>query len=218
MVKMKEGVTKLTRTSSPMRISFHPPTDHYCEDLILVDEQICELLAKRKELSNNNPGFPHQDLISDWSQKFGLNEAWLQRIFSAYMIGEEHFLPLIEPTGFLKFVPILKSVAIDNMSYAVTYMKQYTNASIVCVETEVNTSEPFVRLGHASFELFISPEYHCRQDGGCGSRRGMQHSFVVTPSLPDDISGVEFQLTVKPFHENLEYQVVHFKETTVTIK
>lgn len=35
-----------------------------------LDEEICSLLAKRKEQSNENPGFPYLDLIS--SGAFGL--------------------------------------------------------------------------------------------------------------------------------------------------
>jgi hypothetical protein len=196
---------------------FRPPTDYYCEELATIDEQICELLAKRKELSNNNPGFPILELISSWSQKFVLNEDWLRMIFSVFMHGEDRLLSPVEPAGFLKFVPILRSVVIDNMMYAVTHMKQYSNASVVYIETEVNIAEAFVRLGHASFELFISPEYQCRQSSGCGHGKGMQHSFVVIPALPDNINGLEFRLSVKPLRENPEFQEVQFTETTVTL-
>jgi len=201
-----------------IRSPFHPPTDYYCKELAPLDEQICALLAKRKELSDNNPGFPSLELISAWSKKLGLDEDWLRRIFSAYMRSEDFFKAPIEPTAFLKFVPILKSVEIGSMLYAVTYMKQFSNASVVYVETEANTSEPFVRLGNANFELFISSEYHCRQNGGCGSGKGMQHSFVVTPPLPEDLTEVEFCLSVKPLHRNPEFQEISFVETTVTIK
>ncbi len=199
-----------------MRMPFRPPTEYYCELLAPIDEQICALLAKRKEISKDNPGFPQSDSIAAWSQQYGLNEDWLRTIF-AYMYGEHHFLPQLEPAGFLKFVPILKSVEIDGVFYAVTHMKQYTNASVVYIENEVNTSEPYVRLGHASFELFISPEYQCRPDSGCGHKKGMQHSFVVIPPLPDEVDGLEFRLTVKP-REVPEIQEVSLTETTVIIK
>ncbi|HWQ43830.1 MAG TPA: hypothetical protein VN456_17615 [Desulfosporosinus sp.] len=45
-------------------------------------------------------------------------------------------------------------------------MKQYSNASIVYVETELIASRRFVSLGYAGFELSIAPEYQCRQEGG----------------------------------------------------
>lgn len=201
-----------------MRMPFRPPTDYYYEELVQIDEQICSLLSKRKELSNDNPGFPNLELISAWSQKFELNKDWLQRLFVAYMLNEERLQPLEEPKSFLKFVPILKSIEIDNMLYAVTHMKQYNNSSVVFVETEVNTDNSFVRLGHASFEMFISPEYQCRQSSGSGHGKGIQHSFIVTPALPDDVTEVEFRLTVKPFRENPEFQEVSFVETTITVK
>lgn len=201
-----------------MQRSFRQPTDYYCEEVAPIDEQICGLLAKRKELSNNNPGFPNFDRISEWSQQYGLDEEWLQRVF-AYMYGHEpHCQTTIEPAEFLKFVPILKSVAVDSIIYAVTHMKQYSNASVVCVETEVNTAEPYVRLGHANFELSISPEYQCRPNGGSGQDRGMQHSFVVTPSLPDDLTGIEFYLSIKPYRREPEMQELLLTEMSVTIK
>ncbi|HVJ50207.1 hypothetical protein [Desulfitobacterium sp.] len=200
-----------------MRMPFRPPTDYYCEELASIDEQICGLLAKRKELSNNNPGFPHLDRISAWSQQYGLNEDMILRLFG-YMYSEHQFVPLVEPAGFLKFVPILKSAKIDGVFYAVTHMKQYSNASVVFVETEVNTEEPYLRLGHASFELFISSKYQCRLDSGCGQKKGMQHSFVVIPPLPDEVDGLEFRLTVKPHREVPEIHEVFLTETTVTIK
>lgn len=134
------------------------------------------------------------------------------------MHGEHHLLPPVEPTGLLKFVPILKSVEIDGVMYAVTHMKQYSNASVVNIETEVKTSEPFVRLGHANFELSISPEYQCRHIGGYGQKKGIQHSFVVSPSLPDNVNGVKFHLTVIPFPEIQKIQELSLVEISVTIK
>lgn len=200
-----------------IQMPFRPPTDYYCESLAPIDEQICALLAKRKEISEDNPGFPHLDSISAWSQQYGLNEDMMLSIFGT-MYNERRFLVHVEPTGFLKFVPILKSVEIDGVSYAVTHMKQYRNASVVYIEMEVNTVEPFVRLGHAGFELSISPEYQCRSHSGCGQSKGMQHSFVVTPPLPDDVTGVEFRLTIKPLHEISEIQAVALSELSVTFK
>lgn len=185
---------------------FHPPTDYYCSDLAPLDEEICSLLAERQERSGENPGFPNPERLSQWSQTFGLNEDWLRTIF-ACLQREEHSFAQAEPAGFLKFIPVLKSVTVDNLSHTVTYMKQYSNASIVYLETEVITSDPFVQLGHVMFELFIAPDYLCTSNGGGGSAKTRQHAFVVTPPLPDDLSGVEFCLRIKPFPEPEFYRV-----------
>ncbi|WP_243131315.1 hypothetical protein [Desulfitobacterium sp. LBE] len=122
------------------------------------------------------------------------------RIVFADLLSEERIHALVEPTGFLKFIPVLRSVTVDKLSHTVTYLKQYSNASIVHIETEMITSEPFVHLGHAMFELSIAPEYLCTPNGGGGSGKTRQHSFVVTPPLPEP-----------------EFQRVLLKEIAVTI-
>ena len=94
-----------------MLMPFRAPSDYYCDALASIDEKICALIAKRKEISEDNPGFPQPNQISAWCQKYALNEDMILRLFG-YMYSEHHFVPLVEPAGFLKFVPILKSVNI----------------------------------------------------------------------------------------------------------
>ena len=201
------------------RMSFSDHTYYYCESLAVIDKQICALLAQRKELSDDNPGLPGRELISTWCEQYGLNEEKIQRIFAS-MSSEHSFLPheQVEPTEFLKFVPILKSVELDNILYAVTYMKQYENASVVYIDMELNSAEENVRLEFAGFELFISPNYQCRPGGGSGGGKGMQQSFVVTPPLPDEVTEFEFKMTVLPHHHRDEMKIVRLTELPVTIK
>ena len=198
-------------------MSFRPPTDYYCEALIPIDEQICALLAQRKELSESNPGFPDLDRIAAWCKEYNLNEDLIHSIFGS-LYNERHFRPRVVPTGFIQFVPILKSVVKDGIVYAVTHMKQYENASVVYVEAEVDTGEPYVRFEHAQFELSISPEYECRLESGHGQPKGMQHSFVVIPALPDDVTQLDFMLTIKPIREVPEIRAVAYPDLTVNIK
>lgn len=91
------------------RMPFERPTEHYDEQLITIDEQICALLKQRKELSGNNPGFPPFEYISQWATTFELYEDYLKVIFGTFM-SEEHFKPMVDPTGFRKHIPVLKSV------------------------------------------------------------------------------------------------------------
>jgi len=115
------------------RMMFRPPTDYYCEALAPLDEQLCDLIAKRKEVSGNNPGFPGIDRISTWCQRCGLNEQTLLAVFSN-LYNEDRFQPLPLPEGFRRLIPIAKFVKMDNAVYAVTHMKQYTNLSVVSLE------------------------------------------------------------------------------------
>lgn len=52
------------------RMSFEPPTDHYDEQIEAIDEQICNLIKQWKDLSNNNPGFPTKQLITNWAKEY----------------------------------------------------------------------------------------------------------------------------------------------------
>lgn len=196
---------------------FQPPTNYYCESLAPLDEQISALIAKRKELSDNNPGFPPLETIAGWCRKYGLTEDYM-RSFFRFLANEPSFLPVVEPQEFIKFVPILKAVQVENVIYSLTHMKQYSNASVVHLETEILTDQEYVQVKHASFDLSVSGDYTCHSQGGGGHGKGMHFSFVVSPRLPDETDGLEFQLNVKPMRDIPDIQEIVLTETTVTFK
>ncbi|MBP1917488.1 chorismate mutase [Lederbergia galactosidilyticus] len=70
------------------RMAFEPPTDHYDEQIESIDEEICHLIKQRKDLSNNNPGFPTKHLIASWSKKYNFYEDFLDSIFSDFLHEE----------------------------------------------------------------------------------------------------------------------------------
>lgn len=86
------------------------------------------------------------------------------------------------------------------------------------VEAEWNKDDKNIRLEWIHFELFISKEYTCRPKGGCGGDRSMQHSFVVSPPLPDDVTGLEFQITIKPHLDDRRTHELTLNECMVIIK
>lgn len=181
-----------------MRMPFEPPTDDYCESIAMIDEQICDLISKRNEISGNNPGFPNLALISAWCRRHDLNEDLVRRVF-ATLYNERLLKPLVIPTGFRMFVPVLKSAKANDALYMIPYMRQYENASVVCVEIEVGVDVGNSRIEQSpQVELFISPTYECRPDRGHGQDRMIQREFVVVPPLPDDVTELEFRLDVKP--------------------
>jgi len=53
-------------------MSFERPTGHYDERIYPMDEQLCELIKQRKEISNNNPGFLPLEYITGLAKKFDL--------------------------------------------------------------------------------------------------------------------------------------------------
>jgi len=171
------------------RMRFERPTEHYDERLYPIDEHLCSLLKQRKEISNNDPGFPPLEDISRWAEKYNLYEDLLRTIFGV-LKNDNEFRPQVEPTKFQKYIPVSKSVENDQTLYSVPFIRQYANASVVnfTIDWEIKDEEPFHR--HSFWELSIGEEYDCRQTGGGGTEGHLNYSFLVSPPLPDDISGL----------------------------
>lgn len=192
------------------QMPFEPPTNYYDEQIAGVDEQICQLINQRKELSNNNPGFPTQQYIVDWSKKYNFYEDFLNSIF-ANLFYEEIYKPVIEPKGFIKNIPILKSFEREDDFYSVTFMRQFENASIVYLTINSHaTDDPFEwnHQENTHFELSIKgaeAQYDCRNQGGGGTVGNETFTFHVFPALPDDLSKVKFVFK--------EYKMPFQKET-----
>ncbi len=176
--------------------SFERPTEHYDENIEAIDEQICHLIKQRKDLSNNNPGFPTNELISAWAEKYGLYEDFLNGVFG-HFLHEEMFRSMVEPKGFLRNIPILKSFEKDDLFYSVTFVRQFENASIVHLNIDRDDSDdvPGVFFDHDFLELSIEDgkgtTYDCRNAGGGGTGGHTSYPFIVSPSLPDDLSEIE---------------------------
>ncbi|MFB5284470.1 hypothetical protein [Peribacillus sp. Hz7] len=182
------------------------PTDHYDKQLLPIDEQICALLKQRKDLSNNNPGIPSDDVISNWAAKYELYEDYLYNLFGT-MRYESIFKARIEPTGFRKHLPVLKSIEIGDRFFSVTVIQQYENASVIQlhIDWDGTTDLPIDlhnRKNNHFFELDLGEQYDCRQDGGRGSTGHYTCNFIVSPPLPDDISGLD--LVFKEYSEALK--------------
>ncbi|WP_066305746.1 hypothetical protein [Bacillus sp. FJAT-29814] len=192
------------------RMGFEPPTEHYDTRIEDIDEQICELIKKRKDLTNNNPGFPTEQLINKWSSKYDLYELFLNGVFG-HFYNEELFKPIVEPEGFVKNIPILKSFEKDDLFYTVTFIRQFQNASVVHLTIDVDDSDENPRdfLDHNWFSLSVDDgkgtDYDCRNEGGGGSGGHTSYTFIVSPPLPDDLSKTKlvFQETKTPYNTKL---------------
>lgn len=187
------------------RMPFERPTEHYDERIFKVDEQICELLKQRKELSDNNPGFPPFEFISKWAATFGLYEDFLKVVFGTFR-SEEHFKPVVEPSEFRKHIPVLKSVVEGEFFYTLNSIRQYRNASVVTfsIDWDMTTELPTNSYKHSHFELNIGEQYDCRMTNGGSTSGHASYNYVISPPLSDDLTGIElmFQEYSKPFKNN----------------
>lgn len=177
---------------------FLRPTNHYDAQVQDIDEEICKLIAKRKELSEF-PGFPTDDLIVQWAKKYGFYEDFLNGVFGQ-LHAEHHFQPQIEPQGFVGNIPVLKSFTKDRLFYAVTSIRQYDNASIVNLTVDHETlTEDEVPMAHTiiggDLELRVTDPsgitYVTQNRGGGGFDGHTAFQFLVSPPLPSDLAGVK---------------------------
>ncbi|MDN4492555.1 hypothetical protein [Ureibacillus aquaedulcis] len=148
---------------------------------------------------------PTDDIISQWAAKFDLYENFLYQMFGT--IRYEHlFKTKIEPYGFRKQLPVLKAVEVGERLYTVTVIKQYENASVVQLHIDSDNLDdsPPVDLtkkrNNVNFELFIDDKYDCRKDRAGGGNGHYTCSFIVSPALPDDVTGVD--LVFKEYSDN----------------
>lgn len=174
------------------RMPFERPTEHYDERIYKVDEQICALLKQRKELSDNNPGFPPFEYISKWAATFGLNEDFLKVVFGTFR-SEEHFKPVVEPSEFRKHIPMLKSVVEGEFFYTLNSIRQYSNASVVTfsIDWDMTTDLPTNSYKHSHFKLHIGEQYDCRMTNGGSTSGHASYNYVISPPLSDDLTGIE---------------------------
>ncbi|MEC1377602.1 FlxA-like family protein [Heyndrickxia oleronia] len=177
------------------RMPFEPPTEHYDKQIESLDEQICNLIKQRKELSNNNPGFPTKELIAKWSLKYNFYEDFLNSVFS-HFLNEDIYKPVVEPEGFIKNLPMLKSFEKDGIFYTVTFVRQFNNASVVhfTIDREDLDEEPRRFQEHSFFDLSIEGvgvDYDCRNNFGGGSGTHESFTFTVSPALPNNLSNIK---------------------------
>ena len=166
----------------------------YDERILSINEQLCALLKQRKELSNNKPGFPSLEYISNWTEKYGLYEELLNSIFGL-LRNEEFFRPQVEPNKFRRHLPVMKSIEKDERLYSVTFLRQFENASVVHLNIDWDdTNNPIdeIRRRHHQgvIDLYIGQNYDCRPIGGSGSGGHSTQKFVVSPPIPDEIEGI----------------------------
>lgn len=72
--------------------------------------------------------------------------------------------------------------------YSVTFIRQYSNASVVNFNIDWEAEDRFHR--HSFWDLWLGEDYDCRITGGGGTEGHESYIFIVSPPLPDDVSGL----------------------------
>ncbi|MEK3934501.1 hypothetical protein MKY41_04205 [Sporosarcina sp. FSL W7-1349] len=185
----------------------------YDDQLHRLDEQFCSLLKQRKVLTDKQMIEPPEEVMADWAEEFGLHGEYVKSLFNLIQM-EDHFRPRVEPRRFRKHVSVMQSVEMGKYFYSLTFIRQYENASVV--QLHVNWDGTKDRQGEGPeypfFRLSVGEGYDCRQEGGSGTTGQATQEFIVSPALPDDLSGIEFQFSTEgtPFlkqTDNIEFTI-----------
>lgn len=178
---------------------------YYNESLLSIDEKICDLLNQRKEVLVKNTIFPPDEVISRLANEYDLQEEYLQSLFTT-MAMEASLKPMVVPIEFKKYVPVLKTYENQGVLYTVTYIRQYSNASVLYLHIDWEERNETIESNYYPdiFDMFIDDTYICRSEGGGGTTGHTSCSYIISPALPDDITGIELIFTEpgRPFKEN----------------
>lgn len=178
-----------------MKKTYTRPTSHYDSRVERIDEELCRLIQQRRILSENNPGFPTDERIAEWSLKYGIYEDLLKSLFGS-LWHEDNFKPVVEPKGYLGQLKIMKAVESGDRLYSILSIRQYENASVVNLSIDWNDPEESMRPhpNPEHHELTINDRYDCRMVQGSGGNGHQHYRFVVSPALPEDPTGMVFTL------------------------
>lgn len=188
-----------------INMSFEPierTNSYYNESLLSIDKKLCELLNDRKKIIKSNLGFPPDKVVSSLADEYGFQKEYLQSLFSTIEM-EEHYEPTIEPVEFQKYLPVLKAYGDQKVLYTVTYIRQYANASVLYLHMDWEEKED-TNFYPDILDLIINDTYFCHSEGGGGTTGHASHSYIISPALPDDVSGIEliFKEPGRPFKVN----------------
>ena len=125
-------------------------------------------------------------------------------------MDEGEFKPRVEPTKFQKHIPVFKTYEHKGIMYTVTFIRQYANASVIYLYSDWDSTNEV--KSHSFFQLSIDDTYDCWSEGGGGTDGHMSHHFVVSPALPNNLSGISlrFKELGMPFKKGqamLEFEI-----------
>lgn len=131
-------------------------------------------------------------MISSLADQFGFRKEHVESFFTTIEM-ENRFTPDVVPIEFKKYVPLLKSYEKEEVMYTVTFIRQYSNASVLYLDIDWEENVAFEsNNGPDFFELSIDDTYICRSETGGGTTGHMSFNYIISPALPDDLTGIEF--------------------------
>lgn len=183
---------------------FHRIPNEYNEEFKAIDESILELIVQRKALLKGKRYFPPVEIMEEWASRYEMQVPQISWFMHGLNERSQPELPN-EPGDLQGVLPIMKKSVLDGIEYQITHAMQHTNGSKVNVEIkrleQEEGSGDYLRP-QLLLEVTGNQEYYVRRHGSRGSGGQSTLSYLVTPSLPDNLMEVQFALV--PYAQPME--------------
>ncbi|WP_148298766.1 hypothetical protein [Paenibacillus pini] len=149
------------------------------------------------DLSKGKRYFPEQEIIQEMATTFDMKISkinWLMHSLN------DRYRPEFPDEA----VSIMKRAVLEGFEYNITHAMQHEHGSVVHIDINSLNSENI--RGYLRTELLLDiqgdKEYSARRNGSSGGGGKTHLTFIVSPTLSDDMTG--FTLSLIPYAEPIE--------------
>lgn len=168
-----------------------------------LDMEIIERIQKRQTMSGGKVGVKEDDPLVQWAKSLDVNPAWLLRFLYLMEAIKPYQYEVAFPSvvTLQTVIPIVRMASQKGIDFCLTHLDQYKHCSVVYVV--IHNPDPHRRfhgIGHRPVEAQMDIN-----GADCTARRSswrhdsdgpnIHLSFIITPKLPQDLSGIDFRIS-----------------------
>lgn len=163
--------------------------DRYDGSTESIDREICALIQKRKQLSNEQPASPSPEKLNEWAHTYELEKEMLNALFST-IESEGDFKPIVKPKGYLGTVPLSFMYEENEVIYSLTAIQSYENASVLFFQVASNPQKCNLQETMSVFELNVlgTTSYVTQLTEGSGGDAMFNHRYVISPAIKENVT------------------------------
>lgn len=161
----------------------------YDKQIESIDQEICALIQKRKQVSNEQPTSPSPEKLNEWAHTYELEREMLNALFST-IESEGDFKPIVKPKGYLGTVPLSFMYEENEVIYSLTAIQSYKNASVLFFQVASNPQKCNLQETMSVFELNVlgTKAYVTQLTEGSGGDAMFNHRYVISPAIKEDVT------------------------------
>lgn len=172
-----------------------------------MDEALAHLLSEREAQGGDEPGVPDPERLKALAETHGLDPRLLDHVMRLLDNRPWRQIPriLAVPEGLAPraVLPLMRTLILGEAKCTLTHAIQLGEASEVYLQVNLTatTQEPLAVQLALDLQVEGPHAYETMRWGGGGGGDRFESRFVVTPELPDDLTGIRFLLTPGRSHE-----------------